>query len=160
MRLPENLVGRFVAAMEWCMINLLLKHWFKEEMMLAKLFQVAFAGLLLAGCAMTPQQRAAYEAAREREMKQTAVALAAQCDRRTAELLALQQEDYLGVADAEKPKLQREYRRRIAEPSFQACYRMACENLVYRQQLEMLERRERRRELEWMMYRPYYPYWW
>ncbi len=86
--------------------------------MLAKLFQVAFAGLLLAGCAMTPQQRAAYEAAREREMKQTAVALAAQCDRRTAELLALQQEDYLGVADAEKPKLQREYRRRIAEPSF------------------------------------------
>ena len=93
-------------------------------------------------------------------MKQTAVALAAQCDWRTAELLALQQEDYLGVADAEKPKLQREYRRRIAEPSFQACYRMAWENLVYRQQLEMLERRERRRELEWMMYRPYYPYWW
>ena len=37
-RLPENLVGRFVAAMEWCMINLLLKHWLKEEMMLAKLF--------------------------------------------------------------------------------------------------------------------------
>ena len=64
--------------------------------MLAKLFQVAFAGWLLAGCAMTPQQRAAYEAAREREMKQTAVALAAQCDQRTAELLALQQEDYLG----------------------------------------------------------------
>ena len=76
-RLPENLAGRFVAAMEWCMINLLLKHWFKERVMLAKLFQVAFAGVLLAGCAMTPQQRAAYEAAREREMNVGAARAAA-----------------------------------------------------------------------------------
>lgn len=123
------------------------------------LFQVACIGLL-AACAMTPQQRAAYEAAREREMKRTAVALAAQCDRRAAELIALQQEDYLGVPDVQKGKLRQEYARKVAEPAFQACYRMAWENLVYRERLEQLERRERRRELEWMMYRPYYPYWW
>ncbi|OAM28436.1 hypothetical protein A7P95_05575 [Eikenella longinqua] len=124
------------------------------------IFQVAFCGLLLAGCAMTPQQRAAYEAAREREMKQTAVALAAQCDRRAAQLIALQQEDYLGVPDEQKAKLRLEYADKVSEPAFQACYRMAWENLVYRERLAQLERRERRRELEWMMYRPYYPYWW
>lgn len=123
------------------------------------ILHAACAGLL-AGCAVSPQQQAAYEAAREREIRQTAVALAAQCDRRTADLMALQQENYLGMPDAEKAKSQHEYRRRITAPAFQACYRMAWENLVYRQQLEILERRERRRELEWMMYRPYYPYWW
>ena len=123
-------------------------------------FQVACVGLLLAACTMTPQQRAAYEAAREREMKQMAVSMAAQCDRRTAELMALQQEGFLGVADEQKSKLRREYEQRIAVPTFQACYQIAWQNLIYRERLDQLERRERRRELEWMMYRPYYPYWW
>ncbi len=114
------------------------------------------ASLILSGCALTAEQRAAYAAERERERLQTELALAARCDPELARLAALRHEGYPDLSEAQRRQAENDYNQRSTQPAFQACYRMAWENLRYQQRLDALERREMRRELEWMMYRPFY----
>lgn len=114
--------------------------------------------LWLSACAMTAEQRAAYEARLERERRQTEFALAGRCDPELARLMALREEGYPGLDAGQRGQSESAYAERAAAPAFQACYRMAWENLLYRRRLEEAERRAMRRELDRMMFAPLYRY--
>ncbi len=96
------------------------------------------AALLLAACAVTPEQRAAREAAQKKREQDLQVALAAQCDKETAQLMR-QQFELSANPDAPVQKSFRlRYVDKVSDPMFQACYKMAWQNYLARQELERM----------------------
>ncbi|QEY25872.1 hypothetical protein [Neisseria zalophi] len=95
------------------------------------------AALSLAACAITPEQKAAREAARIRYEQDLQVSLAAQCDRDAANLM---REQFSNRPRSEKE--QKEFRARyvdkISDPLFQACYKLAWQNHIAQQRLERM----------------------
>lgn len=121
---------------------------------------VAILALLLAACVPTPEQRAAQLQAWQAQEKRLEVALAARCDRETARLIALEQQQWVGAGAEDRAQ----YAARIADPVFQSCLNMARENHHYRQRLQDMEELKWQLEMEydrdWLMDRPFprHPY--
>ena len=97
---------------------------------------MGFLAVLLAACALTPEQRAEQQAQQYRQQQALAVALAAQCDAETAALMRQQAADPdFFTAEATAAAAQN-YRQKISEPLFQSCYRLAWQNHLNQMQLQ------------------------
>lgn len=115
---------------------------------------------VLSACATTPEQKAARAAAQKRYEQNLQVALAAQCDKETAMLMQKQFEladQPSAVSGKAKQEFRLKYVDKIADPMFQACYKMAWQNHISQQQL----RDARRYYDDWGWRYPFYhPFWW
>ena len=117
----------------------------------------AAAILILTACA-TPEQQAAYRQAQQRYEQDLQVALAAQCDRETAQLIRCQFDaGYTALPEAEMQAFKTRYAEKLSDPMFQACYKMAWQNHISQQQLK--EARLYRYYDDWG-YPFYRPWWW
>ncbi|WP_416191940.1 hypothetical protein [Neisseria sp. CCUG12390] len=116
----------------------------------------------LAACAVTPEQRAERAAAQKRYEQNLQVALAAQCDKETALLMKKQfeqAEQPSAASTKEQQAFRLKYVDKVADPMFQACYKMAWQNHISQQKL-----REARYYYDyyddWGWRRPFYhPFW-
>lgn len=95
---------------------------------------------LLAGCAVTPEQKARRAAEQERYEQQLQVALAAQCDKETAEMMARQFRGDIGATEKERKDFRLKYIDKTSDKLFQSCYRLAWENHINQRRLEQVER--------------------
>ncbi|UOO81569.1 hypothetical protein LVJ83_11640 [Uruburuella testudinis] len=103
-----------------------------------KTFQTALtlsAALLLAACATTPEQKAARAAAQKQYEQNLQVALAGQCDRETADLMRMQFDPPPGQTEQQRQAFRLQYVDKVADPMFQACYKMAWQNYISQQRL-------------------------
>lgn len=96
--------------------------------------------LCTAACALTPEQQAAREAARKKQEQDLQVALAAQCDPATAELMREQFEARSYPNEQARQAFRTRYLDKVSDPMFQACYKMAWENHIAQQRLRELQR--------------------
>lgn len=98
----------------------------------------------LTACALTPEQRAAQQAAEWRVQQQLAVSLAAQCDPAAARLMQaqMQADSAQNAAEAEA------YRQTVGNPVFQRCYQLAWENHLNQVRLQAADQALRRREYD------------
>ena len=122
-------------------------------------FLVAITCLLLAACATTPEQKAKREAEQKLAEQQLQVNLAAQCDPETATLMQQQFNPKPDSSEAEQKEFRLRYVDKVAEPMFQACYKMAWQNYISQRRLERLEYYYNRQDLYDHMYRPYGRWW-
>lgn len=113
---------------------------------------------VLGACAITPEQKAKREAEQKRYEQELQVSLAAQCDPQTAELMREQFNPKPGLSEEEQKNFRLRYVDKIAEPMFQACYRMAWQNHIAQQRLQRMEYYYDRRDL-YDFYRPYGRWW-
>ena len=118
------------------------------------------AAAALTACATTPEQKAARAAAQKRYEQNLQISLAAQCDKATAELMRQQfeQADNPAPPTAKQKEFRLKYADKVADPMFQACYKMAWQNYIAQQQL----REARYYYDDWGFYHPFYrpPFWW
>lgn len=114
-----------------------------------KYYAIAGAALLLAACAATPEQRAAYEAQQRERAQALQVALAKQCDPETAELMGRQFIGDTGQSETEKQNFRLAYIDKVNDKLFQSCYRMAWQSYTAQQRLE-----------EALRWQDYYDDWW
>lgn len=117
--------------------------------------------LALSACASTPEQKAQYAAAQKRHEQNLQVSLAAQCDKETASIMQ-QQFEQTDHPVLQMTKEQKEFRLKyidkIADPMFQACYKMAWQNYISQQKLrEAYDYYD-----DWRFYHPFnrHPFWW
>lgn len=121
---------------------------------------VSAAVLLLGACAATPEQRAAAERMRIQREQSLQVELAAQCDPETAALIK-RRFDLAGqppLPEAENKKFRLKYADKVSDPVFQACYKMAWQNYISREQLREMRRYRYYDDWGYPFYRP--PFWW
>ncbi|MDO5639267.1 MAG: hypothetical protein Q4G28_05295 [Neisseria sp.] len=90
---------------------------------------------VLVACASTPEQKAARAAAQQRYEQNLQVALAGQCDKETAELMRRQFDPPENQTEKERQAFRLEYVDKVADPMFQACYKMAWQNYISQQRL-------------------------
>lgn len=96
---------------------------------------------LLAGCALTPEQKAAREAKRLKAEQALQVSLAKQCDVDTAELMYTKFNPPLASPSPEQQAaFDKRYAEKVNAPLFQACYKLAWQHYQARQALERLQR--------------------
>ena len=98
---------------------------------------VLSAALLLAACAVTPEQRAAREAAQKKYEQDVQVSLASQCDKETARLMR-KQFNTPPRSEKEQKAFRLRYIDKVSDPMFQACYKIAWQNYIARQELDRL----------------------
>ncbi|MDO5073535.1 Uncharacterised protein [Neisseria animaloris] len=96
------------------------------------------AVFLLASCAVTPEQRAAREAAQKKYEQELQVALAAQCDKETASLMEQQFNPPVKQSEKERKEFRLRYVDKVADPMFQACYKLAWQNYISQQRLQRI----------------------
>lgn len=101
---------------------------------------VASLAVSLAGCALTPEQKAAREAKRVRAEQALQVQLAKQCDSDTAELIHQQFNPPLSQTEQERTAFEQRYAEKVNNPMFQACYKLALQNYKAQQEIEFLQR--------------------
>ncbi|AUI65453.1 MULTISPECIES: hypothetical protein [Glaesserella] len=94
--------------------------------------------LLLASCAITPEQKAEREAKRVRAEQALQVKLAKQCDLETAELIHEQFNPPLSRTPKEQADFEKRYAEKVNNPVFQACYKLALENYKAQEELEYM----------------------
>lgn len=105
-------------------------------MNILRLTLAAAAVSALATCATTPEQQAQRAAAQKHYEQNLQVALAAQCDRETAQLMREQfQRAEQGPLSEQDKAFRLKYVDKIADPMFQACYKMAWQNHISQQRL-------------------------
>ncbi len=97
------------------------------------------ASMLLAACALTPEQQAAREARIEAAREAQHIALAQQCDPAVAELLRQRRQVAQFGTEAEQLVWQQKLTEQTERPVFRACYRLAVQNLAYQQRLQQLQ---------------------
>ena len=117
------------------------------------------AVIMLAACALTPEQRAKREEAQLRYRQDMQVAMAAQCDRDTAELMRRHFDGDTGGTAAEKQAFRLNYIDKVSDKMFQACYKMAWQSHIAQQRLDDLRMRDYN---DWR-YGGYpwgWPWWW
>ena len=125
-----------------------------------RLLTVVSAAAALTACATTPEQKAARAAAQKRYEQNLQIALAQQCDAETAELMRQQfelAEQPAAAVTAEQKAFRLKYVDKVADPMFQACYKMAWQNHIAQQRLQ-----EMRRYYDWEdYYHPFrrHPFW-
>ncbi|PSJ80541.1 hypothetical protein [Neisseria iguanae] len=117
----------------------------------------------IAACAATPGQKAARAAAQKRYEQNLQVALAAQCDKDTALLMKKQfeqAEQPAVLSNKEQQEFRLKYVDKVADPMFQACYKLAWQNHIAQQKLREV-RYYRDYYDDWGWHRPFYhPFWW
>ena len=119
---------------------------------------IVAAAAALAACAATPEQQAARAEAQKRREQNLQVALAAQCDRETADLMRRQfDRSNHGTPTAADKAFRLKYIDKVNDPMFQACYKMAWQNYI--SQAELREARYRYYYDDWG-YPFRYPFWW
>ncbi|HGO5823293.1 TPA: hypothetical protein ACK3JW_000958 [Mannheimia haemolytica] len=95
--------------------------------------------VFLTACALTPQQQAERRAKQLRAEQELQVQLAKQCDVQTAELIFQQFNPPLSQTAKEEAEFKKRYAKKVNDPMFQACYKLAWEN--YKSQVELEEMR-------------------
>ena len=95
---------------------------------------------LLAGCAVTPEQKARRAAEQKRQEQELQVALAAQCDPETARMMRRQFDGDTGATEKERQAFRLAYIDKTNDKMFRACYRLAWENYINQRRLEQAER--------------------
>lgn len=90
----------------------------------------------LTACAVSPEQQIAREKQRVKAEQDLQVNLAKQCDVETAELMFRKFNPPLSVTEKEQKKFDEQYAKKVNEPVFQACYKLAWQNYIAQQQLE------------------------
>lgn len=95
---------------------------------------------LLAGCAVTPEQRARLAAEQKQYEQNLKVSLAAQCDKDTALIMQRQFNGDTGATEKERKAFRLDYLDRVNDKMFQSCYRMAWQNHINLRRLENAER--------------------
>ncbi|MDO4998364.1 MAG: hypothetical protein Q4E16_06960 [Neisseria sp.] len=96
----------------------------------------------LAACATSPEWQARRAAEQQRYEQQLQVALAAQCDLPTAELMRRQFANEIGQTQKEQQDFRVQYVEKVGDKMFQACYRMAWQNYTAQRRLEDLRWRD------------------
>lgn len=94
--------------------------------------------LMLSACQISPEQQAAREAKRIRAEQAFQVKLARQCDYEAAELMEQQFNPPLSQSENQRKAFEKRYTEKIANPVFQACYRMALEHYKAQQEIEQM----------------------
>ena len=89
-------------------------------MKILKFSSLLIAGAILSACATTPAEKAA----QQKQLLDTQVSLAQQCNPKTAELMA-QLPAAQNLPEAEKKAFEKAYVKQVNNPVFQACYKMA-----------------------------------
>ncbi|ASK27680.1 hypothetical protein [Neisseria chenwenguii] len=128
-------------------------------MEVVRILLLAASAAALAACALTPEQKAAREAAQRRYEQNLQVSLAAQCDRETADLMRRQFD--MMEQGVQAPKAFRlRYVDKTADPMFQSCYKLAWQNYISQQRLQEM----RNRYDYWDDFYGYpfrrHPFWW
>ena len=100
-----------------------------------RLLTVVSAAAALTACATTPEQKAARAAAQKLYEQNLQIALAQQCDAETAELMRQQFNPPEGQTEKERQAFRLNYVDKVADPMFQACYKMAWQNYISQQRL-------------------------
>lgn len=109
--------------------------------------------LMLAGCALTAEQKAARAAEEARYRRALEIHLTMQCDPQAAEIMRDIDAARAAADVAALEKLSKRYQDKTQDPLFRNCYRMAWENYMNQRRLDAMERREAVREMnEWMMW--------
>ncbi|MFC0322502.1 hypothetical protein ACFFHT_02820 [Gallibacterium melopsittaci] len=106
---------------------------------------------LLAGCALSPEEQRAMEEAKIRQQQALQVSLAKQCDAETAALMQRHFDQDIGLTAKQQKAFEEEYTKKVNDPMFQACYKLALQNY-------MAEKQIRQMELERQFYDDYPPY--
>lgn len=101
------------------------------------------AALLLAACALTPEQRARREAEQKAFEQDLQVELASRCDNETASLLRRHFDGNTGRTAAEQKAFKARYSDKTSDPLFQSCYKMAWQTYLARQELREMRYRYR-----------------
>lgn len=111
---------------------------------------------LLAACA-TPEQQAARLQAQKRYEQNLQVALAAQCDRETAELMRRRFDTADLPSDNTDSAFKQRFTEKTADPMFQSCYKLAWQNHIAQEQLREVRRLRYYDDWGYPFYRPF---WW
>lgn len=94
--------------------------------------------VLLAACALTPEQQAKQQAAQIAYQQNLQIMLANQCDKETADLIA-QKFRQPEIADEQaRQDFRVKYIEKINDPMFQACYKMAWQNHISHEKLRQM----------------------
>ncbi len=119
------------------------------------------AVLALTACATTPEQKAERAAAQKRYEQNLQVALAGQCDQETAELMRRQFNPPESQTEKERQAFRLKYVDKVADPMFQACYKMAWQNYISQQRLrEMRYYYDDWDDFYYPFRRPFRRHWW
>ncbi len=124
--------------------------------MLSKKINIAlvFTLIFLTACALTPEQKMAREKAKAEERMRIQLALARQCDPKTADLMAKLPQSWELSAE-EKRVFDEEYNEKINNPIFQSCYKMAWQAYINQANIELLEQRNMQMQMDnWFWNRP------
>lgn len=122
-------------------------------------YVILSTALLLTACAATPEQKAARAAAQKKQEQDLQVALAAQCDPQTAELMRRQFDHPDFATEQAKRDFRLRYIEKINDPMFQACYKMAWQNHTAQQRLRQIERYYDRYDAFYPWWHPFGRYW-
>lgn len=99
-----------------------------------------YAALCLTGCLLTPEQQAEREAKRVRAEQELQVKLARQCDAETADLMHEKFNPPLNQTEKARKEFEKRYVKKVEDPMFQACYKMAWQNYKAQQEIEEMRR--------------------
>ena len=123
-------------------------------------YLLALATLVLfTACAVTPEQKAQRAMAQQRQEQALQVALAAQCDQATAEMMRRQFDGDTGASEKERQAFRLNYIDKTNDKMFQACYRLAWENYINQRRLERAERMRDFYDDWYWGPMPYYRWW-
>ncbi len=106
---------------------------------------------VLAGCALSPEEQRAMEQEKIRKQQALQVSLAKQCDEETAYLMKRQFDQDIGLTAQQQKAFKEEYTKKVNDPMFQACYKLALQNYMAEQQIRQME-------IERQFYEDYPPY--
>lgn len=122
----------------------------REKSMINAKIMVLGVCVMLTACAMSPEQRARYEAQKAWERRELEIRLSAQCNPEVAEIMRASDLAKMDGNRAEEKKLALRYRKAVSDPLFRNCMQMAWQNHMNQTRLESELRLEqsRRRALE------------
>ncbi|OBW93249.1 hypothetical protein QV01_02590 [Gallibacterium genomosp. 3] len=106
---------------------------------------------VLAGCALSPEEQRAMEQEKIRKQQALQISLAKQCDEETAYLMKRQFDQDIGLTAQQQKAFKEEYTKKVNDPMFQACYKLALQNYMAEQQIRQME-------IERQFYEDYPPY--
>lgn len=100
----------------------------------------AMLSLLISACALTPQQQAVQQAQQLKAQQTLSLELAQQCDVEAADLMAQLYSPPLRQTEQEKAIFAKRYQKKVNDPLFQSCYKLAWENYKHQVELEHMQR--------------------
>ncbi|WP_150538892.1 hypothetical protein [Actinobacillus vicugnae] len=96
--------------------------------------------MLVSACSLTPQQQAERQARQIKAHQALSIELAKQCDVETAELMTQLYNPPVDQTDQQKAQLAKRYQKKVNDPLFQACNKLAWDNYKHQAELEQIQR--------------------